>query len=146
MAGLHGDKVVRRVVSLLPSATEILCLIGAEHLLVGRSHECDWPPSIRDRPALTGAHNQFENSQQMHDAVTESLSAGKVIKDVAVRKCHMLRFSLITEHGVCVQVPLSGPSNPLFFVAGPVYAGQEDAEGAQARRHFDAELVLSMFS
>ncbi|MSR44201.1 MAG: cobalamin-binding protein [Phycisphaerales bacterium] len=42
-----------RVVSLLPSATEILCRIGGEGLLVGRSHECDWPPNIRDRPVLT---------------------------------------------------------------------------------------------
>ena len=43
-----------RVVSLLPSATELLAAIGGEHLLVGRSHECDWPPSLADRPVLTG--------------------------------------------------------------------------------------------
>ncbi len=42
-----------RVVSLLPSATEALCAIGGESLLVGRSHECDYPVSITDRPALT---------------------------------------------------------------------------------------------
>ena len=32
-----------RVVSVLPSATEMLCLIGGEHLLVGRSHEDNFP-------------------------------------------------------------------------------------------------------
>jgi iron complex transport system substrate-binding protein len=42
-----------RVVSLLPSATEIVCAIGAESLLVGISHECDFPASVRDRPVLT---------------------------------------------------------------------------------------------
>jgi iron complex transport system substrate-binding protein len=42
-----------RVVSLLPSATEIVCAIGAEPNLVGISHECDFPASIRDRPVLT---------------------------------------------------------------------------------------------
>src|SRR5690349_6796996 len=42
-----------RVVSLLPSATELVCAIGAEASLVGISHECDFPASIRDRPVLT---------------------------------------------------------------------------------------------
>ncbi|GLI63002.1 hypothetical protein VaNZ11_005861, partial [Volvox africanus] len=65
-----------RVVSLLPSATEILALIGAE--IVGRSHECDWPETVRGCvPALTGAYNTFENSAQMHDAVSKSLSSGR---------------------------------------------------------------------
>jgi len=42
-----------RVVSLLPSATELVCALGAEPLLVGISHECDFPASVRDRPVLT---------------------------------------------------------------------------------------------
>jgi len=42
-----------RVVSLLPSATEIMASIGGEHLLVGRSHACDFPESARSLPALT---------------------------------------------------------------------------------------------
>lgn len=58
-----------RVVSLLPSATEIICAVGGEQLLVGRSHECDYPPPICDRPVLTAARTAFVNSQQMHDAV-----------------------------------------------------------------------------
>lgn len=43
-----------RIVSLLPSATEILCAIGGRALLVGRSHECDFPPGL-DVPVLTAA-------------------------------------------------------------------------------------------
>jgi len=41
------------MVSLLPSATEIVCALGAGAELVGISHECDHPDSIRDRPVLT---------------------------------------------------------------------------------------------
>ncbi len=44
-----------RIVSLLPSATEIVCALGADRELVGRSHECDFPAAITDRPALTAA-------------------------------------------------------------------------------------------
>jgi iron complex transport system substrate-binding protein len=42
-----------RIVSLLPSATEIVCALGFERDLVGRSHECDFPPSVEHLPALT---------------------------------------------------------------------------------------------
>ena len=44
-----------RIVSLIPSATEIVCALGAVDRLVGRSHECDWPPVIRDRPICSFA-------------------------------------------------------------------------------------------
>ncbi len=42
-----------RVVSLIASATEIVCALGREADLVGRSHECDYPPSVRLLPQLT---------------------------------------------------------------------------------------------
>ena len=44
---------MNRIVSLLPSATEIVCALGAAGELVGRSHECDVPASIQHLPVLT---------------------------------------------------------------------------------------------
>lgn len=41
------------IVSLLPSATEILFAIGAGERVVGVTHECDYPEAARTRPALT---------------------------------------------------------------------------------------------
>jgi ABC-type Fe3+-hydroxamate transport system substrate-binding protein len=43
----------RRVVSLIASATEIICALGARDLLIGRSHECDFPPDVTRSPSLT---------------------------------------------------------------------------------------------
>ncbi len=50
----------KRIVSLLPAATEIVCALGLEHQLVGRSHECDYPESIAHIPVCSAA--KFNNS------------------------------------------------------------------------------------
>jgi iron complex transport system substrate-binding protein len=42
-----------RIVTLLPAATEIVAAVGGEHLLVGISHACDWPPSVAALPRVT---------------------------------------------------------------------------------------------
>jgi iron complex transport system substrate-binding protein len=42
-----------RVVSLLRSATEIICALGASQELVGVSHECDHPAEVAELPVLT---------------------------------------------------------------------------------------------
>lgn len=49
-----------RIVSLLPSATEIVAALGLTDAIVGRSHECDYPPEIQDRPVCTEAQLNSE--------------------------------------------------------------------------------------
>ena len=65
-----------RVVSLLPSATEVLCAIGGESLLVGRSHECDHPASVSDRPILTAARTTATSSAEIDAEVRATLGSG----------------------------------------------------------------------
>ena len=42
-----------RIVSLLPSATEVIAAIGLAGHLVGRSHACDYPPEVQAVPVVT---------------------------------------------------------------------------------------------
>ena len=44
-----------RIVSLLPSATEIVYALGLGESVVGVTHECDYPPQARAKPAVTGS-------------------------------------------------------------------------------------------
>jgi iron complex transport system substrate-binding protein len=45
-----------KIVSLLPAATEIVCALGLEKNLVGRSHECDFPESVKQLPVCSEAN------------------------------------------------------------------------------------------
>ena len=70
-----------RVVSLIPSATEILGHIGADDLLVGRSHECDAPARVLDRPALTAARTRYDpdagvDARAIDEGVRGALGSG----------------------------------------------------------------------
>ena len=47
-----------RVCSVLPSATEILCFVGGEHLLVGRSHEDNYPASVQRLVPAAGSSSR----------------------------------------------------------------------------------------
>jgi len=67
--------VAERIVSLLPSATEIVCALGLAHHLVGVSHSCDHPPLIRSKPRLTRARFPLDglSSGEMDAAVRQAL-------------------------------------------------------------------------
>jgi iron complex transport system substrate-binding protein len=51
--GPAGAALTARIVSLIPSATEIVSALGLREQLVGRSHECDFPPGVEALPAIT---------------------------------------------------------------------------------------------
>ena len=62
-----------RIVSLLPSCTEIVCALGFEDCLVGQSHECDFPPSVRNLPACTASKISSAASSGEIDREVKSL-------------------------------------------------------------------------
>ena len=55
------------VVSLIASSTEIVCALGCEERLVGRSHECDYPASVKKLPICTEPKFNIEGSSREID-------------------------------------------------------------------------------
>ena len=62
-----------RIVSLLPSATEIVCALGFEDALVGRSHECDFPHGIERLPVCTEPKVRGADTRAIHSSVSAIL-------------------------------------------------------------------------
>jgi iron complex transport system substrate-binding protein len=72
-----------RIVSLIASATEIVAALGFEEQLVGRSHECDFPPGVKCLPVCTSPKFDVEGSsyqidQRVKAIVQEGLSVYRV--------------------------------------------------------------------
>lgn len=64
-----------RVLSLIASATEIVCALGLRDRLVGRSHECDYPPDVGDLPQATQPRFDVHASSQEIDRQVKALSS-----------------------------------------------------------------------
>jgi len=90
-----------RVVSLLPSATEILGVINATHLLVGRSHECDFPLGIERLPVLTRARIRHADPRDIDAAVSAAVEGGESLYDVDADALAALRPDFILTQDLC---------------------------------------------
>ena len=92
----------RRIVSLLPAATEIVHALGATSALVGRSHECDFPPGIESRPALTApTAPKTGTSAEIDQEVKASGAAGKSLYQIDSVQLRKLAPEVIITQGQC---------------------------------------------
>src|SRR6185436_16746442 len=90
------------VVTLLPSATEIVCALGHEASLVGRSHECDFPPSVKRLPALTAARLPVDApSGEIDRAVKSLLAQALSIYQVDADRLAALKPDLVVTQSQC---------------------------------------------
>ena len=92
-----------RIVSLLPSITEIVCALGLQEQLVGITHECDYPRSIEGKSRLTASRISHEimTSAQIDHAVRSQLDGHGSIYDLDEAALHRLRPDLILTQELC---------------------------------------------
>lgn len=91
-----------RIVSLLPSATEMLCALGLEEQLVGVTHGCDYPPSVSDLPRVTSTGIPKDaGSAEIDRLVRERHAAGLPLYDLDSELLARLRPDLLVTQGLC---------------------------------------------
>lgn len=92
-----------RVVSMLPAATEIVGALGMADVLVGVSHECDHPESVRDRSRVTEAVIDVLDGpgREIDEAVRRRLAEGLDLYVVDETLLRELRPDLILTQELC---------------------------------------------
>jgi iron complex transport system substrate-binding protein len=91
-----------RIVSLVPSATEMLFALGLGPDLVAVTHECDYPPDARELPKVTrDVLPSGLDAAQIDAAVKERTLAGQSIYELDTRALHELEPDLIVTQALC---------------------------------------------
>jgi iron complex transport system substrate-binding protein len=100
----------QKIISLLPAATEIICALGLESQLVGRSHECDYPETVKQLPVCSydriGANlSSLEIDKQVKQLLTNALS----VYEVNSEQIKQLSPDVIITQDQCAACAVSLP-------------------------------------
>ncbi len=144
------------IVSLVPSATEMLFALGLGADLVAVTHECDYPPAARELPRITrDVLPSGLSSSEIDAAVKERTLAGESIYELDVDLLNSLRPDLIVTQALCTVCAVSYDdvravaeeldSKPLVISLDPHTVGEVLGDArtlAQATGRKDAAIEL----
>src|SRR5919112_5196654 len=99
-----------RIVSFLPSATEIACALGLADSIVGITHECDYPPSIKSKPVVVRNVLPIEKMSQgeIDRAVAERMREGLSLYQIDEALLRTLAPDIILTQNLCQVCAPSG--------------------------------------
>jgi iron complex transport system substrate-binding protein len=148
-----------RIVSFLPAATEIAYAIGAGELLVGRSHECDYPPEAKALPVVSKPALSLDglSQGQVDRAVADRLRSGESLYEVDEVLLRELAPDLVLTQDLCQVCAPSGteltraleelPSKPKVLWLTPKNIAEIEenilAVGAATKRREVAESLVA---
>jgi iron complex transport system substrate-binding protein len=131
-----------RIVSLLPSATEIVADLGLAGNLVGRSHECNWPERVREVPVVSASRvdSAALSGQEIDAAVRAAVEQGEALYAVDAELLAELRPDLIITQDLCRVCAVAGEDfgevGARVITLGP----RRLAEVAESVRYLGREL------
>jgi iron complex transport system substrate-binding protein len=147
-----------RVISLVPNGTEILFAVGAGDLVVGVSHECDYPAAARTRPILTGsALTPGMSAAEVDAAVSSQVGSGLSLYTLDEARIEALAPDVIVTQQLCPVCAVSTeqvngavrplPHCPELVSLDPQTIGQVFADirrvGEVTGRKTEAEALLA---
>src|SRR2546430_425576 len=99
-----------RIVSFLPSATEMACALGLGDRLVGITHECDYPPEVQGKPIVVRNVLPVETMSQpeIDAAVTQRMRDGLSLYQVDEKLLQELAPDMIITQDLCQVCAPSG--------------------------------------
>jgi iron complex transport system substrate-binding protein len=115
----------QRIVSFLPSATEMVYALGLEDRLVGVTHECDFPSSVKQKPVVVRSAVPVETmtEPEIDKAVSERINAGLSVYEVDETLLRTLAPDLILVQDLC---DVCAPSGNEVSRALKVLSGRPD--------------------
>jgi iron complex transport system substrate-binding protein len=94
---------IKRIVTTLPSATEIVSLLGLEDKLVGITHECDYPPSVKKKPVVM--RSVFDttkmNNREIDSSVLSNVTKGESMYEIDESLLKSLKPDLVITQELC---------------------------------------------
>ena len=101
---------MQRIVSFLPSATEIACALGLADSIVGITHECDYPPDVKSKPVVVRNVLPIERMSQgeIDRAVAERMRQGQSLYQIDEELLRTLAPDLIMTQDLCQVCAPSG--------------------------------------
>ena len=93
-----------RVLSLIASSTEIIYALDCGDMLVGRSHECDYPSEVKELPFCTEPRFNVEGTSSEIDKRVQSKRGAKETLQRFLRECILKEKQRLVDEGDFVLV------------------------------------------